>query len=70
MKKITVRVTDKIGEKLAEYCEQHNLNASEAGRIAFARLFAKPPKKAERESAKTEMGRPNIAEYNRKRHEE
>lgn len=46
-------------EQLAEikaYCERHKLNAIVAGRIAWARLLAKPPKAWEIEDATVPRG--------------
>jgi hypothetical protein len=61
------KITAPTAEQLAEikaYCERHNLGAIVAGRIAWARLLAKPPKAWEIEDATVQRGTvANLKQY-------
>lgn len=48
--------TDEQNRAIDAYCEKHGLSPTVAGRIAWARLLAKPPKQQEIDAATVQRG--------------
>lgn len=61
--KITLPTSEQLAE-IKAYCDRHKLNAAVAGRIAWARLLAKPPKGWEIADATVQRGTvENLKQY-------
>lgn len=57
---LQTKATDDQWERLIAYCEEHELSASQFGRLAIERALKKKPTNAERDSAIVPVGNPNV----------